>query len=200
MQGLRRFENVVFTDECSVQLECNRRRCFVKHGNRLMSIRSKPKHPLKIHVWAGISNDGATCLAIFDGRIRMDSRFYCKILKKCYLPFRENWTAKHGSPCYLQHDNDPKHKSKYTSSWLKSQGVEVVWWPAESPDLNPIECLWHLLKEFLRSIVKPTNKSELIAACVDSGRSVSRRSCAESIARTYTTSRRLLSIVPEDRQ
>lgn len=162
-QGLRRFENVVFTDECSVQLECNRRRCFVKNGNRLMSIRSKAKHPLKVHVWAGISADGGTCLAIFDGKIRMDSKFYCKILKKCYLPFRESWIARHGTPCYLQHDNDPKHKSKYTTSWLESNAVEVIWWPAESPDLNPIECLWHLLKEFLRSVVKPTNKAELVA-------------------------------------
>lgn len=41
-------------------------------------------------------------------------------------------------------------------------GIKSVWWPAESPDLNPIECLWHQLKEYLRSQIKPTNKAELI--------------------------------------
>ena len=34
--------------------------------------------------------------------------------------------------------------------------------PAESPDLNPIENMWHKLKSFLRKHVKPTNKEELI--------------------------------------
>ena len=128
-----------------------------------MSIISMPKHPLKIHVRAGISDDGGTCLAIFDGKMRMDSKFYRKTLKKSYVLSRENWTAQHGTPSYLQHGNDPKDESRYTTCWLKLHGVGVVWWPAESPGLNPVECLWQLFKEFSRSNVKPINKSELIA-------------------------------------
>ena len=35
--------------------------------------------------------------------------------------------------------------------------------PPESPDLDPIENLWHELKEYIRREVRPTRKEELIA-------------------------------------
>ena len=34
--------------------------------------------------------------------------------------------------------------------------------PAKSPDTNPIENLWHELKNFLRVVVKPMNKEQLV--------------------------------------
>ena len=59
-------------------------------------------------------------------------------------------------------DNDPKHTSLLARSFYTDE--DINWWktPAESPDLNPIENLWHELKEHLRSKVKPRTKDELV--------------------------------------
>ena len=39
----------------------------------------------------------------------------------------------------FQQDNDPKHTSQHTKEYLQENGVNVIAWPSQSPDFNPIE-------------------------------------------------------------
>jgi len=68
------FHNVIFSDESSISLTQYRRTCYRK-ADEPAKRKPKPKHPLKVHVWAGISKHGATKICIFD--CIMDADLFC---------------------------------------------------------------------------------------------------------------------------
>ena len=151
------FDDCLFSDECSVQMESHGRITFHKIGEQA-PLKGRPKHPLKVHVWAAISKRGASPIAIFQGI--MESNFFVgQLLREVAKPFID--TVFPDGHRFLQ-DNDPKHTSGLSKAAYEELQINWFQTPAESPDLNPIENLWHELKHYLRSYVKPRTKAELI--------------------------------------
>lgn len=62
-------------------------------------------------------------------------------------------------------------------AFIAENGINYWPTPAESPDLNPIEMLWHELKCYLRSTVKPSNKEELVGGIKNFWLKVSAEKC-----------------------
>ena len=96
-------------------------------------------------------------VCVFEGK--MDAAMHMDILKKTLKLFMDEvYPDGHK----LFQDNSPKHTSRLASAYSEESGIN--WWrtPPTFPYCNPIENVWHELKEYMRREVKPTTKQHLI--------------------------------------
>ncbi|CAJ0950023.1 unnamed protein product [Ranitomeya imitator] len=103
-----------------------------------------------------------------DKSSRMNSEVYRDILSAQIQP---NAAKLIGRRFIVQMDNDPKHTAKATQEFMSAKKWNILQWPSQSPDLNPIEHAFHLLKSRLKT-ERPTNKQDLKAAAVKAWQSI----------------------------
>lgn len=113
---------------------------------------------LKLMVWGCMTYTGMGTLAFIDGN--MNSVKYIDILETYLWPV----VIKHFGVIrwIFQEDNAPTHKSKLCEDWKRQNDLPVLHWPAQSPDLSPIENIWLLLKNSVkRNLNKIMNLDDL---------------------------------------
>uniref|UniRef100_A0A8C9V626 Tc1-like transposase DDE domain-containing protein n=1 Tax=Scleropages formosus TaxID=113540 RepID=A0A8C9V626_SCLFO len=64
-------------------------------------------------------------------------------------------------------DNASCHRAKSVKDFLQERHINSMTWPANSPDLNPIENLWWKLKKLVNDKAPPC-KADLLMAIRES--------------------------------
>ncbi|CAH1993541.1 unnamed protein product, partial [Acanthoscelides obtectus] len=116
------------------------------------------KHPPSVMVCSVISYKGQGALYVVDGT--MNAEKYQEVLETQLLPQVKKWFNKREKPIVM-HDGAPCHRAQKNTKFLAEKKVDILDWPGNSPDMNPIENVWEFLKSEV-TMKAPTTKQELI--------------------------------------
>jgi transposase len=151
------WSQVIFSDEMSIWKDRYSNKCWYIKGKQ--KIKETVKHPIKVHIWGCLTLGGFEVYHLFDYNLNSDK--YIDILFEHLVPiYTKEFT--------YQQDNSSIHNSKKTKEFLKKMNIRMLSFPAISPDLNPIENIWNLIKQYMSKLSDVTNdnfREKIIQCC-----------------------------------
>lgn len=119
-------------------------------------------------VWGAFNSEGTVDVAFVSSK--MNSSEYQRVLENNLLPYIRRFSRK---KLVYQQDNASVHISKSTQNWFLSKKINVMKWPACSPDLNPMENLWgFIVRHIYQNNRQFQSVSELKTAIFEAWRNI----------------------------
>ncbi len=139
-------------------------------------LKSSVKFPQSVMIWGAMSSAGVGPLCFL--KTNVTAPVYPDILEHFLLPSADQLFK--DADFIFQQDLAPAQTAKRTKSWLNDHGVDVLDWPANPPDLNPIQNLWGIVKRKMRN-KRPKNADEMKATVKESWASIPPQQCHKLI-------------------
>ena len=149
------WKNVLWTDESSFEIGKNTRRVHVWHfpSERFNPACLAPTFKSgrqTIMVWGCFMWGKCGPLVILP-KGSLNGLNYVMVMNEAMLGFWMEQSEERGY-VVIQEDNAPIHMCKLAKQWRKSYDMDSLTWPPNSPDLNPIEHVWYLIKTTIQKM------------------------------------------------
>jgi transposase len=166
--------NLMPSDECMIEIDDGKGRVYItrrprEEYNENCVVPKMKQSNIKSMVWASVMLGKKGPIVALEypggkGGGMNKERYISQVLDAHVKPFYDQ-VEKERPGVVFQQDGAPSHTAKLTKKWFTDNEVVLFPHPPNSPDLNPIEPVWHELKKIIRARPHlPSSTAQLISA------------------------------------